>query len=591
MSLLLTPSYTGFIGSTKDAVLVIQAVLLGDFPLVDHRPQDRERAELIKSGNVFVFIEESSGIKRWTDGISWSASRILGRFLVYRELDPSSMNEKDDKRKRRKHLELIPLRKLQPVDYQSDAGLVSDFHRSHLDYRPYELVAPDYVPLSAINTAPSASLSAPHAPGAPLNVYPRQYSRETPHQVVQDHGLIKKTLSVTTGKENSVTSKENKQTIHLISYYSAHDVLLGKLSRPSHGNLKNLPVPPLLWEAVKKSSLGGKIPIEDEAYYYLDSNYQLQNMSVLLNSRADTAKKQPLTSVGSVGSVSSVGSSHQPVAKSVQHNPSKLPYVLPVPFSGPAPPIAFHADYVPPLFQQLGKQSSANSIDTMKKEDDSAELGSVSTYSAPTSLQTYNHPNTYGYPEQRSPEIPLLLLQFGPAQTTQYPLYDQLLHHHHHHHHPHHPQQMYSLPGPSGTLDQHYLTQDGAYPQGYPGQYPGVPYQLYNSTAYFNPGGGQIVQPANTNLSPTGNVPGLTSQQVQQPPPQALSSTDSQPQALQQPQHLPQSADYGSGHRAGFYGGAVPLNASGTTQTSSVSKRSVEYPEYFAPAEEPYNYN
>ena len=174
MSLLLTPSYTGFIGSTKDAVLVIQAVLLGDFPLVDHRPQDRERAELIKSGNVFVFIEESSGIKRWTDGISWSASRILGRFLVYRELDPSSMNEKDDKRKRRKHLELIPLRKLQPVDYQSDATLVSDFHRSHLDYRPYELVAPDYVPLSAINTAPSASLSAPNAPGAPLNVYPRQ---------------------------------------------------------------------------------------------------------------------------------------------------------------------------------------------------------------------------------------------------------------------------------------------------------------------------------------------------------------------------------------------------------------------------------
>jgi len=36
---------------------------------------------------VFVFDEKESGIKRWTDGLVWSPSRILGNFLVYRELD------------------------------------------------------------------------------------------------------------------------------------------------------------------------------------------------------------------------------------------------------------------------------------------------------------------------------------------------------------------------------------------------------------------------------------------------------------------------------------------------------------------------
>ncbi|CAO3597762.1 unnamed protein product [Absidia cylindrospora] len=27
------------------------------------------------------------GIKRWTDGLVWSPSRIFGNFLIYRELD------------------------------------------------------------------------------------------------------------------------------------------------------------------------------------------------------------------------------------------------------------------------------------------------------------------------------------------------------------------------------------------------------------------------------------------------------------------------------------------------------------------------
>ena len=53
---------------------------------ITRRLQEKERS-LITSGTVFVFDEKEAGIKRWTDGMLWSPSRILGNFLIYRELD------------------------------------------------------------------------------------------------------------------------------------------------------------------------------------------------------------------------------------------------------------------------------------------------------------------------------------------------------------------------------------------------------------------------------------------------------------------------------------------------------------------------
>lgn len=50
-------------------------------PRVTRRLIERERA-MVQSGAVFVFDEHESGIKRWTDGLVWSPSRILGNFLV-----------------------------------------------------------------------------------------------------------------------------------------------------------------------------------------------------------------------------------------------------------------------------------------------------------------------------------------------------------------------------------------------------------------------------------------------------------------------------------------------------------------------------
>ena len=80
------PPWSGWIETTGDALLILEAARRGLIPRVTRRLVDAER-KMITSGSVFVFDEVESGIKRWTDGFFWSPSRILGNFLLYRETD------------------------------------------------------------------------------------------------------------------------------------------------------------------------------------------------------------------------------------------------------------------------------------------------------------------------------------------------------------------------------------------------------------------------------------------------------------------------------------------------------------------------
>ncbi|KAG5650509.1 hypothetical protein H0H81_011999, partial [Sphagnurus paluster] len=80
------PPWSGCIETTGDALLILEAARRGLIPRVTRRLVDSER-KMITSGFVFVFDEDESGIKRWTDGIFWSPCRILGKFLLYRETD------------------------------------------------------------------------------------------------------------------------------------------------------------------------------------------------------------------------------------------------------------------------------------------------------------------------------------------------------------------------------------------------------------------------------------------------------------------------------------------------------------------------
>ncbi|KAM5530865.1 hypothetical protein V8D89_015450 [Ganoderma adspersum] len=80
------PLFEGFVDTTMDALRLIEAARRGLIPRVTRRLNDFERRTMVKSGAVFIFSVEESGIKRWTEGLAWSQSRISGNFLLYREV-------------------------------------------------------------------------------------------------------------------------------------------------------------------------------------------------------------------------------------------------------------------------------------------------------------------------------------------------------------------------------------------------------------------------------------------------------------------------------------------------------------------------
>ncbi|KAJ1948975.1 Global transcription regulator sge1 [Linderina macrospora] len=55
-------------------------------PRITRRLTDSEK-EQIGDGTIVVFDEKEAKMKRWTDGRQWTPSRIMGNFLVYREVE------------------------------------------------------------------------------------------------------------------------------------------------------------------------------------------------------------------------------------------------------------------------------------------------------------------------------------------------------------------------------------------------------------------------------------------------------------------------------------------------------------------------
>jgi hypothetical protein len=79
-------TYHGHVRTPNDAILLFEACRIGLLPRVQRRLSEKERQQ-IKSGSVFVWDEREAGMRRWTDGKSWSASRVSGSFLTYREME------------------------------------------------------------------------------------------------------------------------------------------------------------------------------------------------------------------------------------------------------------------------------------------------------------------------------------------------------------------------------------------------------------------------------------------------------------------------------------------------------------------------
>ncbi|KRH91980.1 Gluconate transport-inducing protein, partial [Pseudoloma neurophilia] len=78
-------NFTGYLHSYEEAYLLIHAVRLGFIEPKRERLSLKER-EKIKSGSIFIFMEKQTLIMRWTDGMTWSPSKILGSFLLYKQV-------------------------------------------------------------------------------------------------------------------------------------------------------------------------------------------------------------------------------------------------------------------------------------------------------------------------------------------------------------------------------------------------------------------------------------------------------------------------------------------------------------------------
>ncbi|KAG9670985.1 hypothetical protein KCU71_g20455, partial [Aureobasidium melanogenum] len=234
----LQPTWHGFIQNSMDGLVLFEACLSGKLHHVPRRPHDRERASLIKSGSVFIYEENASGIKRWTDGVAWSPSRILGNFLIYRELEkPFPPGEKKRAMKRKRSSQEPEGRR------ESEDNEVSEYNR----------LPP--TPPSPAN--PSDAKSA--APGA--NDSEKEVERQLIGSLVDSYGfrpngLVKKTMSISL----------NGVSHHLVSYYTVEDVKQRKLQRPlTDSRLNGIAIRPELY--LKQNF---RAPVEEQDQFAVD---------------------------------------------------------------------------------------------------------------------------------------------------------------------------------------------------------------------------------------------------------------------------------------------------------------------------------
>lgn len=235
----LVPTFHGFVQNSMDGLVLFEACLSGKLNHVPRRPHDRERNSLIKSGSIFIYEENASGIKRWTDGVAWSPSRILGNFLIYRELEkPFPPGEKKRAMKRKR---------------TSLPGEPYPRRDSEQQSEPIEIQRP--------LTPPTPSIAGEQKPGVPSTDQDKELERQLIGSLVDSYGfrpdgLVKKTMSITI----------NGISHHMVSYYKVDDVKHNNLPRPlSDSRLANIQVRPELY--LKQNF---RAPVEEGDHFPVD---------------------------------------------------------------------------------------------------------------------------------------------------------------------------------------------------------------------------------------------------------------------------------------------------------------------------------
>lgn len=234
------PTWQGFLDTTKDAMTVVEAALQGRLNHISRRPHDKERAEMLTSGTVLVYEENASGIKRWTDAVHWSPSRVMNNCLIYRQLvralkpeeKKSALNPSCGTKRKRKECSGLATTKTGENISNSD----DDYENAAFDHG----LARDADSMNKVYANFAQSLSPDQQRrfcGSLIDSYE-----------FKEGGLMKKTISV----------KYQGTHHHVISYYSLEDVVSGKLKRPYQD--------PKLADIQPRPELlnGWKVSLEDE---------------------------------------------------------------------------------------------------------------------------------------------------------------------------------------------------------------------------------------------------------------------------------------------------------------------------------------
>ncbi|KAJ2765663.1 Gluconate transport-inducing protein, partial [Coemansia nantahalensis] len=202
-------SYYGFVSTSEDALALFEACRLGYKQRVPRRLSDSERAA-IRSGSVFVWEECESGMKRWTDGRSWSPSRVQGCFLTYHEWE--------GRRRAQRHPSL---------------------HAMHGFNLPANMHSLPGQPI------PMGIARYGHFIGGPTKAGSTQVQYGFP----KENGMLKKALSIST---------TDGKRLHIIAYYTKEDQARRRLLTPtSDPNFPKLVVPPNLYPDMSPESMYG----------------------------------------------------------------------------------------------------------------------------------------------------------------------------------------------------------------------------------------------------------------------------------------------------------------------------------------------
>ncbi|KAJ4313347.1 Gluconate transport-inducing protein required for gluconate-H+ symport, partial [Neodidymelliopsis sp. IMI 364377] len=234
------PTWQGFLDTTKDAMTVVEAALQGRLSHISRRPHDKERAEMLTSGTVLVYEENASGIKRWTDAVHWSPSRVMNNCLIYRQLQRALKPEE-------KKTALNPSCGTKRKRKES-AGPSLTKTGDHVNNSDDEYENPTFDGTLPGESDPAGKVYANFAQTLSPDQQRRFCGSLIDSYEFKDQGLMKKTISV----------KYQGTHHHVISYYSLEDVVSGKLKRPFQDpRLEHVqPRPELL--------TGWKVSLEDE---------------------------------------------------------------------------------------------------------------------------------------------------------------------------------------------------------------------------------------------------------------------------------------------------------------------------------------